>query len=76
MLIQSTTDTPPMNVSASITNAFENLSELSSQVYEYWLSELYTEDGDIIPEQWNEATLKMMENDVMQLTLSTDDGTV
>jgi len=49
----------------SIAKAFLNLSELNQQVYDYWISELYTVDGNLIEHAWNEATLKQMEDDVM-----------
>jgi hypothetical protein len=52
----------------SIGAAFHNLSELSSMVYDYWLSVLYTDDGDIAWEEWNEDNLKLMETDIMNLS--------
>jgi hypothetical protein len=58
----------------AISAAFSNLSELSAQVYDYWISELYDNDGDINLPQWNEQNLKLMEDDVMQLTLVTEEN--
>jgi hypothetical protein len=55
----------------AISTAFDNLSELSAQVYDYWITQLYDEEGDMIAEEWNQETLKMMEDDVMQLTINT-----
>jgi hypothetical protein len=60
-------------ITDAIAAAFANLSELSAQVYDYWISELYSEDGDMIAENWNEKTLKLMEDDVMNLSLLNDD---
>ena len=58
----------------AISIAFYNLSELSGQVYDYWLMKLYDEEGDMIAEEWNTQTLKWMEDDVMQLTLVTEEN--
>ena len=58
----------------AISIAFYNLSELSGQVYDYWLMKLYDEEGDMIVEEWNTQTLKWMEDDVMQLTLVTEEN--
>ena len=58
----------------AISIAFYNLSNLSGQVYDYWVSKLYNEDEDMIVEEWNTQTLKWMEDDVMQLTLVTEEN--
>jgi hypothetical protein len=63
-----------IQVSDAISAAFANLSELSAQVYDYWITQLYDDKGDIIAEEWNEQTLNMMEDDVMQLTLVTEEN--
>ena len=34
-------------------------------IYDYWISELYDEEGDVIWEMWNEETVKLMEKDVL-----------
>jgi hypothetical protein len=34
-------------------------------IYDYWISELYDEEGDVIWEMWNEETVKLMETDVL-----------
>ncbi len=52
-------------INNAISQAFANLSNLNEQVYDYWISELYTVDGDILQENWNEETLTKMETDVM-----------
>jgi len=34
-------------------------------IYDYWISELYDEEGDVVWEMWNEETVKLMEEDVL-----------
>jgi hypothetical protein len=70
----STTEMTQTQVSDAISAAFANLSELSAQVYDYWITQLYDAEGDMIAEEWNTQTLKMMEDDVMQLTLVTEEN--
>jgi len=53
-------------INGAISQAFANLSILNEQVYDYWVSELYTLDGAMIDEMWNEQTVYEMETDVMQ----------
>jgi len=43
-------------------------------LYDYWLLELYDEEGEIISEQWNDHNLKLMENDVMNQELARDNS--
>lgn len=52
-------------ISDAINNAFYNLSQTNTMLYDYWLSELYDEEGNLIEEMWNENTLNAMETDVM-----------
>jgi hypothetical protein len=52
-------------INNAIAQAFLNLSEVNEMVYDYWISELYTVDGDFVEEKWNERTLYEMEKDVM-----------
>jgi hypothetical protein len=54
-----------MDINNAISAAFANLSNLNEQVYDYWVTELYTDDGEMIDEMWNEQTLCEMEKDVM-----------
>jgi hypothetical protein len=54
-----------MQITDAISNAFSNLAQLNEQVYDYWISELYTVNGEMIAEMWNEQTLNEMEKDVM-----------
>ena len=54
-----------VEINNAISHAFLNLSELNQQVYDYWISELYSVDGDFIAESWNEENLRKMEEDVM-----------
>jgi hypothetical protein len=52
-------------INDAIALAFLNLSELNESLYDYWISELYTVDGNFIEDSWNESNLKKMEDDVM-----------
>ena len=49
----------------SIAIAFYNLSKLNTNLYDFWLTELYDSSGEIIETEWNEANLALMEKDVM-----------
>jgi hypothetical protein len=53
------------DINNAISQAFLNLSELNEMVYDYWVTELYTVDGNFVEEKWNEQTLSEMEKDVM-----------
>jgi hypothetical protein len=55
-------------INDAISLAFGNLADVNEMIYDYWISELYNNDGDLIDEMWNERTLKLMEDDVMQQT--------
>jgi hypothetical protein len=55
-------------INDAISLAFGNLADVNEMIYDYWISELYDDDGDLIDEMWNERTLKLMEDDVMQQT--------
>lgn len=57
-----------MNVKEQISTAFANLSELSVMHYDYWISELYDEDGDMIEDKWDNVTLTEMQFDVDELS--------
>ena len=48
----------------AISNAFCSLAPLNITVYDFWISELYTSDGDFTHSKWNEDTLALMESDV------------
>ena len=54
-------------INEAISSAFSNLAELSSQVYDYWISELYI-DYEMLDEMWSEDTLHLMEQDVLMLS--------
>jgi len=57
-----------MNTAAihnAISEAFGNLADLNGMLYDYWISELYDEEGDLVEEMWTEETVKEMEKDVM-----------
>ena len=59
-----------VSVFNGISQAFIDLGDLSAQVYDYWISELYTEDGDLDWSKWNEESLRLMELDVFILSES------
>lgn len=52
-------------INLAISDAFSNLAVLNTKVYDYWIDELYTNDGSLNDEKWNEQTLHDMEKDVM-----------
>jgi hypothetical protein len=56
----------------AISLAFYNLSQHNQMLYDYWLSELYDEEGEIIVDQWNQRNLKLMEDDVMNQLQAVD----
>ena len=69
--------TYPKNIAGicyEICDSFNNLSNLNQQLYDFWISELYNEEGDLVEEMWSEETAREMEKDVMmqlrQWTLS------
>ena len=70
----STTEMIQTQIADAISAAFNNLSVLSEQVYDYWIMQLYDDQSEMIAEKWNKQTLKMMEDDVMQLTLVTEEN--
>jgi hypothetical protein len=61
-----------MQINEAINNAFANLADLNTSLYDYWLSELYDEEGDLIADAWNEVTLNQMETDVMMQQQATE----
>jgi len=52
-------------INDAIAKAFLNLSTLNPDLYDYYVRQLYTVDGDFIESAWNESNLKKMEDDVM-----------
>jgi len=57
-----------MTTKEAISAAFSNLAQFDTLVYDYWVGVMYTQDGEIVEDQWNEKNLKFMEDDVMQLS--------
>ena len=49
----------------AISAAFYSLAKLSPKLYDYWVSELYDQDGDFVHTMWNESTLNLMDDDIM-----------
>ena len=56
----------------AISIAFYNLAQHNAMLYDYWLNELYDEEGEMILDQWNESILKLMEDDVMHQIQAVD----
>ena len=54
----------------AINNALNNLSNVNEMLCDYWISQLYNENDEPIQENWNERTLKLMEDDVMNQMLA------
>jgi hypothetical protein len=54
----------------AISLAFYNLSQTNQMIYDYWLFQLYDEEGTMIESEWNEENLKLMEDDVMNQLLA------
>ena len=50
---------------AAIYQGLENLIESNQMLHDFWVSELFTAEGDVITEMWNGDTLDMIEKDVM-----------
>jgi hypothetical protein len=53
---------------AILTTLF-NLSRLNNKLYDHWIIQLYELNGERIHEEWNAETLKLMENDVMAMSI-------
>ena len=55
-----------IQINSAIQSAFDNLSNLNEQLYDYWYSQLHdVETGKKIIQEWNIENLKLMEDDVM-----------
>ena len=54
-----------VEINTAISHAFENLSTVNVDLYDYWMNVLYTVNGDFVKEEWNEDNLNKMEKDVM-----------
>ena len=54
-----------MTIHTKINESFYHLSQINAMIYDYWISELYDEEGNIVWEMWNEETVKLMETDVL-----------
>ena len=60
-------------INDSIVAMFDNLSVNNESLYEKWVCELYTEDGDMIKQKWNQETLDLMWSDVIDSALTLED---
>jgi len=52
-------------LTAAIYQGLESLIDTNQMLHDYWVSELFTEYGDVITEAWNGDTLALIEKDVM-----------
>ena len=52
-------------LTAAIYQGLETLIDSNQMIHDFWVSELFTEEGDVIIEKWNGDTLAMIEKDVM-----------
>jgi hypothetical protein len=52
-------------INDAINAAFGNLADLNEMLYDYWISELYDEEGDMVNAMWTEEIVREMEKDVM-----------
>ena len=52
-------------LTAAIYQGLESLIDTNQMIHDYWVSELFTVEGDVINEAWNGDTLAMIEKDVM-----------
>jgi hypothetical protein len=50
----------------AIYQGLENLMDSNQMLHDYWVSELFTEFGDVRPDAWTANNLKLIEDDVMQ----------
>ena len=62
-----------MNKTELIAEIYQNLESLicsNQMIHDYWVSELFTEEGDVIHEAWNFDNLRLIENDAMYQQLA------
>jgi hypothetical protein len=59
---------PDKQMIEAINLAFYSLSQLSTQLYDFWISELYCLEGHPIYSAWNSCNLGLMQGDIMQLS--------
>ena len=52
-------------LTAAIYQGLENLIESNQMLHDFWVSELFTEEGDVINNAWSESNLALIEKDVM-----------
>jgi len=55
---------------AAIYQALESLIDTNQMLHDYWVSELFTDEGDVINEAWNVDNLRLIEKDVMYQQLA------
>lgn len=53
------------SITHSIYRNLEFLFETNQMLHDYWVNELWDEDGEVIHSMWNENTLQELHNDVV-----------
>lgn len=56
-------------LTAAIYQGLESLIDTNQMLHDFWVSELFTEEGDVITKAWNGDTLRLIEKDVMHQQL-------
>ena len=52
-------------LTAAIYQGLETLIDSNQMIHDFWVSELFTAEGDVITKMWNGDTLAMIEKDLM-----------
>ena len=55
---------PQYFIQTEIENCLNSLYDTNEMVFDYWLSELFDDDGVEVQENWNESNLREMYKDV------------
>jgi len=51
-------------LTAAIYQGLETLIDSNQMIHDFWVSELFTAEGDVIHKMWNGDTLAMIEKDL------------
>ena len=57
-------------LTAAIYQGLKSLNDTNQMLHDYWVSELFTVEGDVINDAWNFDNLRLIENDVMYQQLA------
>lgn len=60
-------------ITSSIETVLCGLSNINEKLFDYWMSQLFDDDENMIAEEWTIETLQMMEDDVMSQTMALND---